>query len=130
MSYRQAQALEAQIIAEQNRIISEGVEAVGTAAEYVWDAYMRSCQMLQEAQLLEAQLMLRSANAAYKLLDETEVIRVGMTSYHSYQAAYSFKKAMAYYLAPIPTIIDEGLAVGYAVKGLYHLCKCFEEVIK
>lgn len=153
--YNQQQALDTQIRMQQNEIIGNGLrsaynayndsiirqqkieneitraqlDVIGNGASALWDACMRGCQIQQEAQRLEAELMLDGIKTAYNFLDETEVIDVGMTSYHSYQAARSFKKAMAYYIAPIPTIIDEGIAVGYMVKGLYHLCKGFKEVI-
>ena len=62
--------------------------------------------------------------------DEAGVIDIGMASYHSIQATRSFKKAIAYAVAPIPTPADEGFAIGYALKGVYHLIRSIERITK
>ena len=99
---------------------------VADAAEATWDAYMWSYNQQQQAQLSQAQIML----SGYSIIDEAEVIDIGMSSYHAYKAASSFKAAAAYFAAPIPTVIDEGFAVGYILKGVYHLSRVKWEAIK
>ena len=55
---------------------------------------------------------------------------MGMAGYHTYQASRSFKKAMTYYIAPIPTAVDEGFAIGYVLKGVYHLFRVIGRTTK
>ena len=116
----QVATVEQNIIIKQNEMIRNGAMAL-------YDAYNRGYAIQQEAQLMEAQMLVEGAITAYNYLDETEIIDFGMTGYHSTQAARAFKKSLSYYVAPIPTIIDEGMAIGYIVKGVYHLVKAFWE---
>ena len=62
--------------------------------------------------------------------DEAGVIDIGMTGYNSYKAASSFKNAIAYFVAPIPSPIDEAFAIGYMLICVYHLFKCIGGLLK
>ena len=113
---RQTAALETQVIVAQNKMVTD-------AAKTMWDAYQRGYTIQQEGKLIEAQMIVDGASIAYNFLNDTEIIDVGMSSYHSVQSARAFKKSVVYFTAPIPTPVDEVFAIGYAIKGVYHFVR-------
>ncbi len=104
--------------------VGDALYSVGTT---LWDAYMRGHNLHQYSQTQEAQLMLDGATEIYTLLDETEIIDVAKYGWHTVQAVNEAKKALAYWVAPIPTPIDEYFAVCHAIKALYHLYQAGQE---
>ena len=83
-----------------------------------------------KAIVLSTQMMVDGAITAYKFLDETEAVDAGVSGYHAIQAARMFKKSLAYFAAPIPTVVDEAFACGFLVKGLYHSAKAIWEELR
>ena len=86
--------------------------------------------MQQEAKLLEAQLMLDGVTKIYDYLEETQIISIGKNGYHSIVAANEANKAMAYFFAPIPSLIDEYFAVCHGLNALYHLYLAGKEAVQ
>ncbi len=109
------------IIDELSDITDKALDAVGAVAEDCWDAYMRGYNLQQETQMQETQMMINAAMDVYSYLDETGTISFAMVCVNSVNAARSFQIAAVYLAAPIPTPIDEAFAIGYVLKGLYHL---------
>ena len=64
-AHQQQAQLQMQITMRQNELIAN-------ASKATWDAFQRSYKLEQEAQLLQAQLMLNGVKSVYNLLDETE----------------------------------------------------------
>lgn len=121
--YVSQQETEIQITMQQTELLQD-------VAEAAWDVYQRGYEQKQESQLLQAQSMLDGIKTSYALINEAGVIDMGMAGYQTYQATLSFKKALAYFILPIPTTVDEGFAVGYVLKGIYHFVKGLERTIK
>ena len=55
---------------------------------------------------------------------------VAKNGWYSVQAANEAKKALAYWVAPIPTPIDEYFAFWHAMKALYHLYQVVQEELQ
>jgi len=125
---RQAQQIENQVIEKQNEMLKTAGKTLWDAGKALWDAYMRSYNMQQNANMQNAQLTLDGLENIYDNIEETDVVSVGKSGYHSVQAANEFKQAFAYFALPIPTAADEALALGHTAKGLYHLVKSLWEV--
>ena len=107
------------------RVVAKGV---GIGAKWLSEAYMRGYNLQQNAQMQEAQLMVDGAMSTYTYLEEIGAVSVAKWGMNSVNAARHGKIAMAYLAAPIPTPIDEYLAVCHAVKAIYHLFMAGEEV--
>ena len=121
--YQHQTQLQTQVAMQQNKMIAD-------AAEATWDAYMRGYNIQQEAQMMDAQLKADVVSSACNIIIETDAVDMGMNTYHTVRAARSFKKSLAYFVAPIPTPADEALAIGFALKGIYHLIRIDAEVAR
>ena len=108
------------------RVVAKGV---GIGATWLWDAYMRGYNLQQNAQMQQAQLLLDGSMRAYEFLEETEEIAIGKVGYHSVIAANEGRKALALVALPIPTPVDEIMALGHAIKGFYHWSISVWEVV-
>ena len=109
------------------KFINNAGAAISSGTEACWDAYVQGYNIQQEAQLKETQAMLDGTDTVYNYLTDTEILDMGMNTFSTVQAARSFNKSLAYFLAPIPTAVDEMLGIRYALKGFYHLAKIIVE---
>ena len=103
---------------------------ISKAGSSIRDAYLHSYNLQQNTMITEAQATLDGVQTIYNFLNNKEIIKIGKTGYDAYQAANAFSKGIAYALAPIPTVADEFFAVGFVIKGIYHLIKGLREIIK
>ena len=112
------------------RFLRETWSAIKNDAKWVWDTYSQEYLRLQNVQMQEAQLMLDGITETYDYLEKTAIISIGKNGYHSVMAANEGKQAMAYLFAPLPSPVDEYLAVCHGLKALYHLYLAGMEVVQ
>ncbi len=123
--YQHQTQLQTQVAMQQNKMIAD-------AAEATWDAYMWSYNQQQEAQLQQA-----TANAeaigqiynAYGSVRDTALVKGGKGTLKIASGVNSIKKGAVAVLAPIPTVADDLIGIGYVVKGVVYVVAGVTEVI-
>jgi len=119
----QTDALENQIIMEQNKMIKDAVI-------FGWDTYMWGNNIQKETQMHETQMMLEGTARIYKYYNENEELQQGISGGRRIiTGGLNICKGAVAILAPAPTPVEDLMGMYKITNGVINACYGIAEII-